>query len=218
MEAPEPLVERMEVPRVVPPLAAGVAIWLAVILCGWANYPWGDYVIRVFMEGSLQAIAQTAEEIREKTGRYPASMEELIAKGRELKCERLDRVFRDGEAVDTYGNPFIFTLRDGKPFVRSLGRDGMESADDWTFPPSPRPWFQASLSQYGQTRHFHMANRIGLLAGGLTSGLWLLAIFFRHRWEPVTVRWTTVLGWLLVTAVAGAVAFYVLFLHSISGH
>jgi len=122
----------MKVHGLVPPLAAGLAVSIAVLLAGWNQY------------------------------------------------------------AEFHGIPFPGTIGDlGTQFADFLG--------------SGRPFRNSAI--------------IGLLAGGLTAGLWRMGrLLTGRKVEPVAIRPAMVLRWLAVITVAALVSSAVLYFHLFPHH
>ena len=79
----------------------------------------------------LRMIVAAAELFKAETGRYPATLEEMAPEAA-AKAGR-SRTIEIEDAVDPWGQPYIYRLVDGKPHALCLGRDdrpGGEGEDE----------------------------------------------------------------------------------------
>jgi len=75
---------------------------------------------------SMRAILDAAEMYRALGTDYPSSIQEMLdARG---EMGRPNPIIK-GETIDPWNRPFEYTLIDGSPQVRCLGRDGMEGGE-----------------------------------------------------------------------------------------
>lgn len=151
--------------------------------------------------GTFKRLEVLLEDYHRKHGRYPAS---------------LDAVFPF--AFDGWGRPLLYSVRDGKPLIESLGRDGQrggmgtdaDSSNQNPRPPGGRLSFWARISD---------ADALPTTGWSLACGALTALLVFAGLREFTPKTWPLLgLQLLVALGIAFVGAIFITFAHVPSGH
>ncbi len=202
------------------PVASALVIFLVVLGTGWEVFTDSYYIVPfVIIEHDLDGILSLAEDVREKSGKYPADREQLLAAARKMglvEPETSGNIFKD-----PIGGLYVYELVGGKPRVHYVPRPRAEGGASphhrITRPGGSRRPALAPLREYIDSELFRRCLWIGAICGCLTGLLWL-ACRRRAGSERRPLRASDVVKALLFLATSALAVYLVLFIHLVKHH
>lgn len=102
-------------------LLVGGCVFTVAYLAAWRQLGGSPYVARygVANLGRLSSVQDAVKQYRERTGRLPATLDELPS-----GAKSQHKVDNEGRLIDYWGNPINYVLTDDDFEIFSYGRDG----------------------------------------------------------------------------------------------